>query len=91
MPLYEFVCDRCGERFEELVEAGTETVGCAVCGEPGARRVYSSPAAMARLVKSPGEKRKQEQANARLHERTKSQFKERRRRAREARKGPRGG
>jgi putative FmdB family regulatory protein len=91
MPLYEFVCDRCGERFEELVPAGTDTVECDSCRSPGARRVYSPPSALARLAKSPGEKRKQERRNAQLHQRTKASFKERRRRAREARKGPGGG
>jgi putative FmdB family regulatory protein len=91
MPIYEFVCDRCGERFEELVAVGTETVECDSCRAPDAHRVLSPPAEYARLVKSPGERRKQERKNAKLHESTKASFKERRRRAREAKKGPAGG
>jgi putative FmdB family regulatory protein len=91
MPIYEFACERCGERFEEIVAAGTETVECDACRAPGAKRVFSPPAELAKLVKSPGERRKQERRNEQLHKRTKASFKERRRRAREARKGPGGG
>jgi putative FmdB family regulatory protein len=91
MPIYEFVCDRCGERFEELVPAGTDTVECDSCRAPGAHRVLSPPAELARLVKSPGDRRKQERRNADLHARTKASFKERRRKAREAKKGPASG
>ncbi len=42
MPIYEFECDECGERFEGLVAAGTELAPCRACGAPGARRVFSS-------------------------------------------------
>ena len=85
MPLYEFVCDACGERFEALVDAGTEVAACRICEEPGARRVLSAQAAPMHLVKSGGERRKQERANARLRERTKTQFKQARARARKQR------
>ena len=81
MPLYEFVCDACGERFESLVDIGTEAVGCRICGEPGARRVLSAQAAPMHLVKPPGERRKQERANAKLRRQTKAQFKQARQRA----------
>jgi putative FmdB family regulatory protein len=82
MPLYEFVCDACGERFESLVEVGTEAVECRVCGEPGAQRVFSAQAAPMHLVKPAGERRKQERANAKLRKETKAQFKKGRERAR---------
>ena len=88
MPLYEFVCDACGERFEGLVDVGTEVVDCRICAEPGARRVLSAQAAPMHLVKPPGERRKQERANARLRTDTKARFKQARERAR---KRPRGG
>ena len=91
MPIYEFRCDRCGERFEELVPVGTETVECDACRAPRARRAFSPPAELPHLVKSPGAQRKQERRNAQLRERTKASFKERRRRAREAKRGPAGG
>ena len=41
MPLYEFLCEACDARFEELSAAGT-TPACPACGsEERVRRVYS--------------------------------------------------
>ena len=82
VPLYEFECGRCGARFEELVDAGTETVACHECGADGTRRVYSAPAPEPRIVKTGGSLRRQEARNAELRSRTKSEFKERRAAAR---------
>jgi putative FmdB family regulatory protein len=87
MPLYEFVCDACGERFESLVDLGTEAVDCRVCGEAGARRVLSAQAEPMHLVKPPGERRKQERANAKLRQQTKTSFKQARERARKRSQG----
>ncbi len=42
MPIYEFECGECGERFEELSSAGTETATCPNCGTEGAERKLSS-------------------------------------------------
>ncbi len=42
MPIYEFECGECGERFEDLVAAGTETAVCPACGAAGARRLLST-------------------------------------------------
>ena len=42
MPIYEFECEECGQRFEDLVAAGTETVPCPSCGVAGARRRLST-------------------------------------------------
>jgi putative FmdB family regulatory protein len=82
MPIYEFRCEACGERFEALVDAGTETFECRICGRERARRVLSAAAPPMHLVKPPGEARKQERRNAELHRRAKQSFKaERRRRA----------
>jgi putative FmdB family regulatory protein len=88
VPLYEFECGRCGARFEDLVRVGTETVECRECGAEGARRVYSPPAPEPRLVKTGGALRQQEARNAKLHSRTKQDFKAARRRAEARRKGP---
>src|SRR5215208_790686 len=88
VPLYEFECGRCEARFEKLVDAGTETAGCRVCGAEGARRVYSAPAPEPRIVTSGGAARKQEARNAELRTRTKRDFKASRQRARERRVGP---
>ncbi|MBA3261196.1 MAG: zinc ribbon domain-containing protein [Thermoleophilaceae bacterium] len=40
MPLYEFDCDACGARFEELVPPGA-TAPCPACGGERVRRVFS--------------------------------------------------
>jgi putative FmdB family regulatory protein len=85
VPMYEFRCGACGERFGALVEARTEAVECRLCGAPDTRRVYSAQAAPMSLVKPPGERRKQERANEKLRADTKARFNESRRRARERR------
>lgn len=41
MPIYEFECEGCGVRFEELVGAEA-TAACPACGEQRARRLYST-------------------------------------------------
>jgi putative FmdB family regulatory protein len=41
MPIYEFECEGCGARFEELV-AVEAPVACPSCGAKPARRLYSS-------------------------------------------------
>jgi len=85
--MYEFDCDACGERFEDLVPAGTETAECRVCGASETHRVLSVPGAPWKLVKTVGAARQQEAKNAKLHADTKAQFKETRRKARDAKKG----
>ncbi len=42
MPIYEFECEECGARFEELVAAGAEGIACAECGSTRTRRLMSS-------------------------------------------------
>ncbi len=44
MPIYEYVCNRCGQRFEQLVWSSTpvEEIACPSCGESDARRVMST-------------------------------------------------
>lgn len=79
MPLYEFRCDRCGERFEALVDAGTQSASCRICGAEGAVRVLSAQAAPFGLVKSMGAARRQETRNAELQRKTKADFVARRR------------
>ncbi len=41
MPIYEFECEECGVRFEELVAAGASAVACAECGSARTRRLIS--------------------------------------------------
>jgi putative FmdB family regulatory protein len=42
VPIYEFECGECGERFEALVDAGTEAADCPICGTAGAERRLST-------------------------------------------------
>ena len=41
-PIYEFECEDCGERFEELVAASAGTVPCPACGVERTRRLISA-------------------------------------------------
>lgn len=41
MPIYEFECEACGARFEELVAAGA-TAACGECGSERTRRLFSN-------------------------------------------------
>ena len=86
MPIYEFRCHACGEQFEDLVAAGTESMPCPSCGAERAERVLSPQAAPMSIVRTPREMRRQERKNSQLRESTKAAFKDRRRRAREAAK-----
>jgi putative FmdB family regulatory protein len=72
VPIYEFACERCEGRFEQLVELGTETIACPSCGAERTRRVYSAQGAPFKLVKTPGEARRQERRNAQLRKRAKA-------------------
>lgn len=48
MPLYEYSCEACGQRFEALVPAGrADDAACTSCGAP-ARRLLSLIAAPVR-------------------------------------------
>ena len=40
MPIYEYICDDCGTKFEKLVRSGDP------CGLPGVRRVAFEPKAL---------------------------------------------
>jgi putative FmdB family regulatory protein len=89
--MYEFRCGACGERFEALVDAGTESHDCRLCGEPGAPRVMSEPAPPFRLVKTGTQYRRQDAKNRVLHEKTKSDFKQKLAKKRAAAKARKGG
>lgn len=91
MPMYEFDCPSCGERFEELVPAGTGSTPCPACATEETERAFSAPAAAWKLVKTPGAARQQQIRNASLHSETKTRFKETRRKHREAKRAKGGG
>jgi putative FmdB family regulatory protein len=46
MPVYEFECEQCGERFEELTSSDTHSLVCPRCASTRTRRLLSpvSPA-----------------------------------------------
>jgi putative FmdB family regulatory protein len=46
MPVYEFECEECGNRFEELTPSDTRSLACPGCGSERTRRLLSpvSPA-----------------------------------------------
>ena len=45
MPLYEYLCDACGHRFEKIQKFSDPHVDeCPVCGEKKVRKLVSSPA-----------------------------------------------
>lgn len=68
MPIYEFECEACGARFEELVAAGAGAA-CRECGSQRTRRLYSSVAPPGRQPRGAGvrsdESRRQEREAAR--------------------------
>jgi len=41
MPIYEFECEKCGSRFEELMDSDGAAPACPSCGATGARRRLS--------------------------------------------------
>ena len=41
MPIYEYRCESCAERFEELVRRPDDTVSCPECGGTEAERLLS--------------------------------------------------
>jgi putative FmdB family regulatory protein len=41
MPVYEFECEQCGDRFEELAPSDTQSLACPACGSGRTRRLIS--------------------------------------------------
>lgn len=42
MPIYEYRCEACSERFEELVSASAAPPPCPACGSTAVARLFSS-------------------------------------------------
>ena len=91
MPIYEFLCPACGDRFEELTSAGTEGAECPRCGSAQARRVLSAPAPPKSLSMSPGQARHAEDKRGVDRGGAKQRFKQQLARERRAGGGGRGG
>ena len=47
MPIYEYLCEACGDKFEKLVRRAEDALeaGCPACGEKHLRQEYSTFAA----------------------------------------------
>jgi putative FmdB family regulatory protein len=64
VPIYEFECRSCGQRFEELVGSHigreTEEVRCPECGAAEAGRVLASPYAPLHRRMTPNQRRRLE-------------------------------
>lgn len=45
MPLYEYVCQQCGQQFEELVRTLDQPIVCPKCGSPQVEKQLSKVAA----------------------------------------------
>jgi putative FmdB family regulatory protein len=86
MPIYEYRCGNCGERFEELTAADAGAPTCPRCGGE-TERLLSAQAAPFDIVRSPGAMRKQEQRNAALQARSRARFKSRRGQIRRSQSG----
>lgn len=41
MPIYEYVCNKCSEEFEELVFSSSEKINCPQCGSKHVKRALS--------------------------------------------------
>lgn len=68
MPIYEFECEECGARFEELT-AGGAAVACPRCGSERTRRLLSQVSPPGRQPRGAGvrsdESRRRERESAR--------------------------
>ena len=69
MPIYEFECEDCGERFEELVAASVGVAACPACGSEATRRLISTVSPPGRTPRGAGvrsdESRRRERESAR--------------------------
>ncbi len=69
MPIYEFECEECGARFEELVAAGATAPACPACGSARTRRLISNVSPPGRQPRGAGvrsdESRRREREAAR--------------------------
>jgi len=79
VPVYEFECGACGQRFEELVRSDVRTVACRLCGSQQTRRLLSPVAPSGRqprgaVIRS-DESRRRERESARAERLTETKRK----------------
>jgi putative FmdB family regulatory protein len=73
VPIYDFECQACGERFEALVRHD-EAAACPACRTPGARRLFSPIAPPARLGLRGAEARRSDSTRRAREERRREGF-----------------
>jgi putative FmdB family regulatory protein len=54
VPVYEYECEECGERFEELVPGDSVMPACSACGARRSRRLLSQVAPPSRQPRGRG-------------------------------------
>jgi len=57
MPIYEYICDDCGNKFEKLVRRNQDAIACPSCGESHLKTALSTFAAHSSNGKSQGSSR----------------------------------
>jgi putative FmdB family regulatory protein len=69
MPVYEFECEECANRFEELAPSDTRSLTCPECGSKRTRRLLSPVSPAGRQPRGAGvrsdEARRRERESAR--------------------------
>ncbi len=86
MPLYDFACDACDERFEALAKPG-EAPPCPACGASGTRRLFTPIAPPLKLETRGRAARESNGRRAEREHQRKEAFRAERRRKREERGG----
>ena len=82
MPLYDFACDACGERFEERARPG-EAPPCPSCGAERTRRLWTPIPPAPKFGLRGAAARESDARRAEREHTRKEQFREERRRKRE--------
>lgn len=80
MPIYEFECEECGARFEELAAAGA-AVACPQCGSAQTRRLLSQVSPPGRQPRGAGVRSDESQRRERESARQERLAESRKRRA----------
>jgi putative FmdB family regulatory protein len=86
MPLYDFGCDACDERFEAWARPG-ERPACPACGAPRTRRLYTPISPPPKLGLRGRAARESDARRAERERHRKERFREQRRRRREQQGG----
>jgi putative FmdB family regulatory protein len=66
MPIYEFECEKCRARFEELVAASAVETPCPACRSTRTRRLLSSVSPPGRLPRGPAVRNDESQRRERV-------------------------